>query len=139
MRRFALLASALCLLAADKPQGGAKALDGTWALVRGEQDGVALPASVVRVSKLTIEGERHTVKLGEDELIGKHTVDAAKGTIDTTDTEGPLAGRTLKGIYRLKGDELTVCFAAPGDERPTELSTEKGTGHLLHVWKRQKK
>jgi uncharacterized protein (TIGR03067 family) len=136
MRRVATLALALGLVAADKPPDATE-LDGTWVMVSGEQDGVKLPADAVKVSRLTIKGDRHTVKLGEDTLVGTHKL--GKGTIDATDKEGPFMGKSLKGIYRVKGDELTVCFAAPGEPRPTEFKSGPEAGHLLHVWKRQKR
>lgn len=55
------------------------------------------------------------------------------------DTEGPFKGKTTLGIYKLEGNQFTVCFAPPGKERPTEFSTTSGTGQFIHVWKRQKK
>ena len=55
------------------------------------------------------------------------------------DTEGPFKGKTTLGIYKLEGDEFTVCFAPPDKDRPKEFTTKSGTGVLVHVWKRQKK
>jgi uncharacterized protein (TIGR03067 family) len=116
-----------------------KKLEGTWVLVSGEQDGKPLSQELVAKSRLIIKGNHHTVQLGGDTLMGTHTIDPVRRprTIDSTDTAGPFQGQTLRGIYELKGDTFRVCFAAPGKERPTEFTTKMGTGHILHVWKRQ--
>ena len=45
----------------------------------------------------------------------------------------------LKGIYVIDGDTLKVCFAPPGDKRPTEFTTAGGSGEQLVVLKRDKK
>ena len=45
----------------------------------------------------------------------------------------------LKGIYALDGDDLKVCFGAPGEKRPTEFKTEGGSSEQLAVMKRDKK
>src|SRR5262249_33947960 len=44
------------------------------------------------------------------------------------------------GIYSLEGNTLKICCVSPysgGKERPTELATKPGSGHLLLVFKRQ--
>ena len=43
----------------------------------------------------------------------------------------------MPGIYELKGDTLKVCFAKPGQNRPTEFTTKQGTGFLYCLYKRQ--
>ena len=58
-------------------------------------------------------------------------------SIDAKATAGPYKDKTLLGIYRIQGDEFTVCFAAPGKERPKDFTTKSGTGTLVHIWKRQ--
>lgn len=114
-------------------------IDGKWTLVEGEAEGQDLTDDVLSNSKLEIAENRHTVKLGDELLQGTHTLDtdASPSRIDATDSVGPFAGQTLAGIFKLEGDLFTVCFAGPGEERPTEFTTKSGTGKLWHVWKRQ--
>ena len=38
-----------------------------------------------------------------------------------------------KAIYRLKGQVLTYCVAAPGKDRPTDFTTGPGNGNTLVV------
>src|SRR4051794_10369893 len=56
--------------AAGKVQG--PSLDGTWTMVRGEQEGKPLSNDVVHGARLTIEGDKHTVKVGDVTIVGTH-------------------------------------------------------------------
>jgi uncharacterized protein (TIGR03067 family) len=146
MRPQALLTLAIGLLiAADAPKDDAttkdsKGVEGSWVMVSGEAKGEKLLADVVKNAKLTIKADQHTVKVGDDTFIGTHKLNATTDPkkIDSMDTEGPFKGKTALGIYKLEGDEFTVCFAPPGKDRPKEFTTRSGTGEILHVWNRKK-
>jgi uncharacterized protein (TIGR03067 family) len=129
------------LIAADDPKDELKKLEGSWTMVSGEKDGKPLAEQTIKTAKLVIKGDQHDVKVGDDVFKGTHKVDPSKKpkTIDATDTEGAFKGKTVLGIYDLEGDNFKVCFAEPGKERPKEFSTKSGTGHILHVWKKEKK
>jgi uncharacterized protein (TIGR03067 family) len=116
-----------------------KMIAGKWKLVSGQQDGQDLSDADLQKSTLEITGNDHTVNVGDDVLKGTHTLDADQNpmTSDSTDTEGPFAGQSLKGIFKLESDEFTVCFAAPGKDRPSEFTTEDGKATIWHVWRRQ--
>jgi len=113
---------------------------GTWTLVSGEQDGAPLPEDVVKNSKLTIVGDAYTVQLGDLGVKkGTQTLDAAKSPkhIDAQDAEGPTFGLN-HGIYEFTANgDFRVCFAAPGKDRPTEFATKAGSGHFMHVWRKE--
>jgi len=117
-----------------------KKLEGTYVMVSSEAKGDNLPETTIKNAKLTFEGNKHTVKVGENTFIGTQKVDTTKKPkeIDMTDTEGPFKGKTLLGIYKLENGEYTACFAPPGKERPKEFTTKSGTGEFIHVWKKQK-
>ena len=142
MKRYVLLALAAGLLVgADDAKDELKKLEGTWTMASGEKDGKALAEQTIKGAKLVFKGGQHDVKVGDDIFKGTHKVDPSQKpkTIDATDTDGPFKGKTVYGIYEVDGDTFKVCFAAPGKDRPKEFSTKSGTGHILHVWKREKK
>lgn len=136
---WVLVAAGSACLADDKDD--AKALEGTWALVGGEQEGKPLAKEKLKGGQLVIKGDQHTVQVGEDRYVGRHKLDPSKSpkTIDATDVEGPFKGKTVLGIYEVTGKTFKVCFAPPGKDRPTAFTTKEGTGTILHVWERQKK
>lgn len=140
----ALILSVGLLIAADAKddaKSDLKKLEGTWVMVSGEDKGEQLPEKTIKGARLTIEGDKHTVKIGEETIIGTHKLAPTKKPkeIDAMDTEGPFKGKTTLGIYKMVGDEFAVCFAPPDKDRPKEFSTKSGTGVLVHVWKRMKK
>jgi uncharacterized protein (TIGR03067 family) len=133
-------------LAADAPKDDAvkkelKKVEGTWVLTSGEEKEDKVSDDVLKNTSLTIEGNKHTFKIGDQTIAGTHTVDPTTKpkSIDTAQTEGPFNGKTLLGIYKLEGDKLTLCLALPDKERPTEFTTKSGTGTLLYTFKREKK
>jgi len=113
-------------------------IEGSWKLTSGEENGQDVSAEDVANSTLQIDGRNHTVTLANDELAGSHQLDTTANPmmIDSTDTAGAFAGQTLLGIFKVEDDQFTVCFAAPGDDRPDDFTTKQGTGAILHVWKR---
>ncbi len=114
-------------------------IEGTYHLIRGEQNGQPEPDEDIERSRLDIDGDRHVVTIGDAVLQGSHTLDTTQTpmAIDAVDTVGPFQGMSVKGIFKLEGDVLTVCFAAPDQPRPTKFTTTDGEGTMMHVWKRQ--
>ena len=114
-------------------------IEGTWKLISGEQNGEEEPKEDIERSKLVIDGNQHTVTIGDAVLRGTHTLDATKTpmTIDADDSAGPFEGMSLKGIFNVEDDVLTVCFAAPDQPRPTEFTTKSKKAVLMHVWKKE--
>src|SRR5262249_26977952 len=134
MRRYALLIAVAGLLIAAEAREDAskdlKKMEGTWVMVSGEDKGEKLPEKTIKNARLTIKGNKHTVKVGEDTIIGTHKLNPEKKPreIDATDTEGPFKGKTTLGIYKLEGDVFTVCFAPPDKDRPKDFTSKSGTG-----------
>jgi uncharacterized protein (TIGR03067 family) len=133
-----VLTVGLLVAADDQAKEDTKGLQGSWVLVSGEQGGETLPKDVVKAGRLTIQGTKHTVRVGKDKIVGTHELEPTKTpkAIDSTETEGPDKGHTIHGIYELEKGRFKVCFAAPAKERPTEFTTKSGTGNILHVWRR---
>jgi uncharacterized protein (TIGR03067 family) len=118
-----------------------EALQGTWRLVAGEIGGHKMTTEDLKKAKLVFKGDRYTVRRGTGPTIAgnvKLNPAANPKTIDITDAKGAYKGKTLLGIYALKGDELKECFAPPGEPRPTKFATAAGTSQFFHVWKRVK-
>lgn len=54
--------------------------------------------------------------------------------IDISPTAGPDRGKTYRGIYELNDNELKVCTASPGKERPNDFTSKTGSSHQLFIW-----
>lgn len=117
-----------------------KALQGSWRLVAGEIGGRKMTAEELQKGMLTFTGNRYTVRRGSGPTVtGSVKLNPATNpkSLDITDADGSYKGKTLLGIYALKGNELKECFAPPGQARPAKFATG-GTSQFLHVWKRAK-
>jgi uncharacterized protein (TIGR03067 family) len=117
-------------------------LEGEWTMVSGEIDGQAMPDEMRKTAKRVVKDAETTVTIGGQLYMkAKFTIDPAKKpkTIDYTMTGGPTEGKTQLGIYELDGDTVKFCFSSPGKDRPTDFTTQAGSGRTLSVWKRAKK
>jgi uncharacterized protein (TIGR03067 family) len=110
-------------------------LEGTWAAVSAETEGVKGTEEFIK---------NFTLVFKEDMVTGRHKakyeIDPTKKpkTIDVTPSEGPEKDKTIEGIYELKENELKVCIAMPGKERPTAFESKPGSGTVLLVLKKEK-
>lgn len=128
-----LLAPGLALAEEKNP------LLGTWAVVKAERRGK--PLEEIKDDQLVVEAKNITVKTKKKEEKASYTFklnkDGKSGEIDVTpagDTE------LVKGIFKIEGDILTLCFGDEKADRPTKYaSTGDGAGHMLIELKRQKK
>jgi RNA polymerase sigma factor (sigma-70 family) len=135
---------------ADRRAEKSAGLRGEWVCTYASRNDEPLDAERARRLRLTISPDRyrgHTADgpiagaVAEAVLIeGPYRVDttATPGTIDVTLDRGPAAGTTARGIYRLEGDTLTLCYAL-GGSRPAEFRSPRGARIVLTVWKREKR
>jgi uncharacterized protein (TIGR03067 family) len=138
---FAILFMACILVAADTAKVDDK-LNGSYVGGGGETNGKPFNKEDLKDFKLVIKGSQYTLNSGAGESVqGIQTVDTTKSpkTIDATDGSGRNKGKTILGIYEIKGDEFKVSFSIPGKPRPTKFTTEKDeSGQWVHIWKRVK-
>src|SRR5262245_11237767 len=126
----------------DDLEKEAKKFQGTWTFESSEAGGKELPTDELKEFILTFEGEKHTVKKGDEVIqVGTQKLDVSKSpkTIDVTMTEGPSKGKVMLGIYEFDGDTLKVCFDPQGKNRPTEVKTAPGPEDVLNSHTRVKK
>lgn len=115
--------------------------NGTWKGASVTQDGKEMTKAEAEAVRLTVRGEKYTLKTGGEDIEGTHKLDPAKTPkhIEAVRTRGPHKGEKMLGIYELDGDTFKVCFAAPGKgDRPTAFKSAAGSGHRLLVLKREK-
>jgi uncharacterized protein (TIGR03067 family) len=141
MKWITLLSLVPGLLITDdlpKPEDVKKEVEkfqGSWKFVKLERDGEDLTNQLGDV-EMEVKGEEYTAP----NIAAKFKLDPSKTpkAIDLSYTEGPAAGHTLKGIYKLDGDTLTICRAlAEEDKRPTEFAAPAGSGKMLFHFKRK--
>ena|SRR5947207_3285697 len=115
-------------------------LQGTWQRVAAVVDGQELPQAAVKKQLLLIEGTGYKLKTAEGSREGVFEIRPTKTPkeIDIKSASGPNKGKVLKGIYELDGDTFKYCVAPPGKDRPTELSSKPGSGHMLYTNKKIK-
>jgi uncharacterized protein (TIGR03067 family) len=118
-------------------------MQGTWCVVRGEEDGQPASDSLIEHLKWTVKGDRLTLK-------GLKPTEDAAGTlqlsldvstmpkcIDLKVLDGSLKGATLEGVYEWKDDEWKMCIHMRSGNRPLEFETKQGTDRVLFVLKRE--
>ncbi len=145
--RFIVIASCLIFswvapARADLSMNDFRQLQGSWTLMYAEQNGMQFSYDVSGLGRLFVRGNRYT--LGPQTpggATGKFALNGSRWPrqIDFTPMTGPHSGQTLYGIYEILGDTHKVCFAAPGQPRPTNFSTMPGTGQMNYVWLRTSK
>ena len=123
-----LVLTALPALAADKADKSK--LVGTWNVTGAAKDGkVQAKADVkdktVKITKDTITCYDSAKKT---EMECTYTVDDSGKTWNITMkcTKGEHKDKTLKGIAKLDGDTLQICFSKPDQAAPTGFTTKEG-------------
>jgi uncharacterized protein (TIGR03067 family) len=149
MRAKLLLALAVGLLtAAEAPKETAskdlKKLQGAWKSASLVYNGKDLSAEGKGNFRLVFKGDRATVE-GNDAIKKEYARVTFKldptttpPCVDITVTGGVQKDAVIEGIYKLKGDEFTVCAKILGKERPAKFESPEGSSIVLLVLKRDK-
>jgi uncharacterized protein (TIGR03067 family) len=120
----------------------AREFQGTWTFESSVTGGEALPADHLKMFIVIFEGNKHTVKKGDEVIqVGTQKLDPSKSpnTIDVTMLVGPYKGTVMLGIYEIDANTLKVCFDPEGKKRPTEFKSAPGSKNFVNVHKRVKK
>ncbi len=139
-KRLPLLFAVGLLLAAEPPGDAAKddlkKMQGEWIVEEAQRGGNTATGDELKKMLVTIKGSRITIDVGEarDEV--------AQMTLDPNEKPAAVdlkarGNEVMKGIYKLDGGMLTVCWSKEG-ERPTEFASKSGTMQVLLVMKRRK-
>ena len=90
-----------------------------------------MPPGMLSASHILIDGDRFRTESPEATYEGVFNinVEAQPHEIDIEFVEGPEAGNSNYGIFRLEGDQLEFCLDMNGKPRPTAFRTRSGSGH----------
>ena len=119
-----------------------KKFQGTWTFESVEAGGKQEPAADFKGMTVTFEGERYTVKKGDEVIqVGTQKLDPSRSpkALDVTVAEGLNKGAVMLGIYEITRETLKVCFDPEGKKRPTEFKSASGSQTFVAVHKRVKK
>lgn len=111
-------------------------LDGIWIPHGAEFSGEALPAPA---SRWVITGTRYVVEseAGRDEGELRFDAAASPASVDLVGTSGPHGSKTIRAIFRVRGDLLQLCYDVGGDDRrPVTFATGKGSMQLMVRYRR---
>jgi uncharacterized protein (TIGR03067 family) len=117
-------------------------LAGTWQALTYALDGKKMSDEDMKNIKLQFDaaGKATVTNDGKIFIVATTKISLAGQPmgIDLTYTEGDLKGKASLGIYKIEDDLLTICRAGPDQARPTEFSSNPGSGHTLMTYKREK-
>jgi uncharacterized protein (TIGR03067 family) len=134
----------------DKDKGGdaekdKAALKGKWEPMSSESGGNKDDESEYKQYRLVFDGDKFTIlKSGEEHMKGTMKIDASQkprrlDLVIEECQEGDMKGKSLEGIYELKGDELKWCFVPPDKgDRPKEFASQSDTSQINVTLKREK-
>jgi hypothetical protein len=86
-------------------------LEGAWLPIAASVAGSRVAVDELRVRYLLLEAGGYSI------------IDRSNQVVDGGRC-GPHAGRTMRAIYELRGDELTVCYDLEDRERPANLQPQ---------------
>ncbi len=138
-------AAALAALGGDSAEAIRKdraALQGVWKVTASEQGGERVPADDIKDLFLIFQGEAIQIREGgKAEVRFAFALAPTKSPkeIDLTIQVGPNKGKVDRAIYRLDGDNLSICIQSDRDApRPREFATRAGGKLWLVVLQRAK-
>ena len=111
-------------------------LNGVWIPIQQEMGGKPIPVIATASQKLTIQDTTYTLVA---ESTDRGTVIYGGGKMDIYGKEGPNAGKHYSAIYKLEGEQLTICYNLFGDPYPTTYETNQHPTYFMSVFKKAPK
>jgi len=115
-------------------------LDGAWLPVAAYIAGEVLPVTELRIARLLIKAAGYQILDHQQRVVdrGEIRVDIAESpsSMDIVGLEGPNAGRTLRAIYEISNDLLSICYDMEGADRPGAMQSEEDQLLLLITYAR---
>ena len=116
-------------------------LEGSWLPVAAYVCGEVLPVTELRIARLLLKGGEYQIIDNQQRTVdrGELRLDlcATPHGMDIIGVEGPNAGRTLRAIYELSNDLLSICYDMEGGaERPLSMQPEDDQILLLITYAR---
>ena len=113
------------------------AWQGTWTLISSTYDGQAQGADMQWI----VQGDEYRVRMNRhlDEVPIKFTLDAGRKRIDAVHHETPAGtyGGKVKGIYKISGNSLTVCYDLTSTHYPSSFEAKHGSRQVLYEFRRE--
>ena len=142
---FTLVVGVVSMVPAVGQTDDAKLIQGTWVVDPNAYKDVKDQEVVkeMKAVRVVFKGDSCTFKHppGIEEK-GSFRLDPSKKPkqIDISPLDGKEKGKTIRGVYELDGDKLTLHVAYPDStERPTDLESKEGAMTMSFVLERVKK
>jgi uncharacterized protein (TIGR03067 family) len=122
---------------AEATQADRKRLQGEWSLVSVRFGGNQYNAAAN--TRWTVRGDRIVMELS-DRREATFTLDLSKSPRRIDLVAASLDGKAkehVRGVYGLRGDELSVCLAADDEPRPANTYASPGSEEVSAVLRRQ--
>ncbi len=136
MKRFAMmallmLAPALILFAADDKSANPEGSYKVTGLTKGGMKPPGDPSELIE--GVTIKGDKIKIKMFGEEKVATIKIDtkAKPATIDLTPDEGDKKGQTMKGIWKMEKNVLTIVLIEGKDEKRPENFDAKGEKEMM--------
>jgi uncharacterized protein (TIGR03067 family) len=142
MRLVSAFAMAVLCLGIARADDAAdlKVMVGKWKVEKATLSGKDVTEHVKDMKFEIMAGGKYRAQVGEEVDESTFTVDAAKkpAELDVKPMGGPQKGKIVKGIYKLDGDTMTICYNYMAGDRPKAFESKENTNDLLIVYKRIK-
>ena len=116
----------------------APSIAGKWKMVSGTRSGAAVGKE--RLTMATITDKDITMPAGPDmKFVMSYKLDTTKSPfeIDMEIESGPVPEGSAKGIVKMDGNKMMICYNPSDGERPTKFETAEGDGCFYIVMEKE--